>query len=110
MSHVLEGLLAPLAQDSQRWQQLDANLHAHLVSNGVACRASALQGAGLLRVGRQWGPQPLPKKGHYATAFGLLAARRGETSFAKKNVGSSCCSVRDLFVCFSKSKCLGASL
>lgn len=53
-------------------------LNAYLASNGVASRASWLQGAGLLRVGKQWQPSVAwPRKGHYATSFGLLSRRRG---------------------------------
>jgi len=67
---------SPLEESLEAWHQLDQDLQAHLASNGVACRASALQGAGLLRVGRQWQTcGRWPKKGHHATAFGLLAAR-----------------------------------
>ena len=67
------------------WRRLDSKLAAYLASNGVASRASSLQGAGLLRVGKQWQREkpmdaagPIwPRKGHYATCFGLLCARWG---------------------------------
>ena len=64
-----------LHQELDSWKTLDLKLHAYLASNGVASRASSSQGAGLIRVGRHWLSSTWPKKGHYATAFGLLAAR-----------------------------------
>jgi len=63
-------------EELDSWKTLDLKLHAYLASNGVASRASSSQGAGLVRVGRHWRTTSTwPKKGHYATAFGLLAAR-----------------------------------
>ena len=55
------------------WQELDAELHAHL-AGGLACRASLLQGAGLSRLGRRW--CELDRSGHFASVFGLLCARQ----------------------------------
>lgn len=79
----------------EAWHQLDQDLQAHLASNGVACRASALQGAGLLRVGRQWQTcGRWPKKGHHATAFGLLAARLSLGELATLQAFAYC-TVRD---------------
>ena len=60
------------------WKELDEDLDAHLAANGVASRASLQQGHGLIRVGRHWCAEtesPWPKSGHYATVFGLAAAR-----------------------------------
>jgi urease accessory protein len=39
---------------TENWQRLDMQLHATMVANAVACRASQEQGEGLLRVAISW--------------------------------------------------------
>jgi urease accessory protein len=39
---------------TENWQRLDTQLHASMVANAVACRASQEQGEGLLRVAISW--------------------------------------------------------
>jgi len=67
------------------WDALDARLHAHLVANAVACRASTQQGTALSRVLAYWLPSllleglppKLPRAGHMATIFGLAGGLMG---------------------------------
>lgn len=53
-------LQVPFVKESQcidnidDWRRLDKQMHAYMVSNSVACRASLEQGQGLLRVALSW--------------------------------------------------------
>jgi len=93
--HRLHGAFAAAAHEAvcteagspaslERWKALDAELHAHLAGNAVACRASLQQGAAMARALAHWEPAaepavplPRPLRGHAATVFGLAGARLG---------------------------------
>ena len=77
-------------QLTERWPVIHQELHALMVGNGAACRASLDQGTSLWRLARQWScisstsaaDQPSGdirslEPGHYAAVFGLVTARWG---------------------------------
>lgn len=101
----LQGAFAAAAHDVSNnlaeWTLLDARLQAHLATNAAAFRASAQQGAALVRALTYWpAPNsevalPRPLRGHLATVFGLAAARLGLSRDAALQALAHC-TVRDL--------------
>jgi urease accessory protein len=82
------------------WRRLDQDLHALLVANGPACRASLDQGTALLRLARQWPNLALPldhsaTAGHQAAVFGLVTATWG-LSVAESRHLLAYCVARDV--------------
>ena len=70
--------------DAAVWQDIQQELHALLVANGPACRASLDQGASLWRLAQTWIPDVArpallasPQVLHYAPVFGLLTSAWG---------------------------------
>ena len=68
-------------QVKEQWSAIHDELHALMVGNGTACRASLDQGTSLWRLARQWSIDEtrdhLLNPGHYASVFGLVTAKWG---------------------------------